>query len=483
MELKRERQTLASQVAKLSPDELLALRIIAFSRRGRGIAVERCHQKLNEISKKWRRNASRIVEGLLANQLVRITRLNYRHVYQVPDELLPQIVQLLYPEMLARMRANIPEADAPPADAVPMETYKFLGQLHLMMSLLQKQPLRLTTAGSLRKNMLKQLVQKLGLSAEQEVSNTRLDFLLQLERDLGFLRENPEHNLMQPSPKWFEWLQLSPIDKLRSLVEYSRTSLVEQDPDLETALGLMHLAGSRFLRMDRLVDEVSTLGPGSSWQSLKTRLEKHLEVLTCLGAVQRVSTREGPCYRLSGLGASVFFGSLPLPEVPFQTWCYVQPNFEVLIPCDARPELLWELSSFCELAKFDVCLTFLLTRESIYQALAGGKHIQQLLQFLRDHSRAPIPQNVEFTLSRWASEYGSLYFMRPLILHCETAATAAQIAKSPRLAPYVLAMLSPCDIVLDPNSLDEFTEKLKEEGYMPSPGLLDRPAHSAFDGV
>ncbi|MGB9866459.1 MAG: helicase-associated domain-containing protein [Bacillota bacterium] len=483
MELKQERQTLASQIAGLSPDELLALRIIAFSRRGRGIAVERCHQKLNEISKKWRRNAGRIVEGLLASQLVRITRLNYRHVYQVPEELLPQVVRLLYPEMLARMNATVPESERHQDTSLPMEAYEFMGQLHLMMSLLHKRPARLTSGGSVRKTQLKQIVQKLGLFPEQEHSTARLEFLLQLARDLGFLKEETEANCVQPSAKWFEWLQLTPLEKVRSLMEYSLESLVEPDPDLETALGLLYHAGDRFVRVDRLVDEVSTLGPGSSWQSLKARLDKQLEVLACIGAVQKLATFEGLCCRLSQFGAWVFFNGPSPKDVPFQPWCYVQPNFQVLAPCDAPPNLLWEISAFCELVKFDVCLTFSLTRESIYQALACGKRLQDFLKLLRNHCKAPLPQNVEFTVSRWASEYGSLYFMRPLLLHCQTPTTAAQIANSPRLAPYVLGMLSPCDIVLDPDCVEEFREKLKEEGYMPSPGLLDRPAQSSSDTV
>ncbi|HHV79463.1 MAG TPA: hypothetical protein GXX40_07645 [Firmicutes bacterium] len=475
--------SIASQLADLSPDELLALRMIAFACRGRGVVVERCHQKLNEISGKWRRNAAKITERLVNGGLVTITRANYRHVYKVRPELLPSVIHVLFPEMLARMRATIPEFEGTPPTVISPDAYDFLAQLHIIMALLEQHGLRITSVGAIYKRMLKEILQQLGLS-EGALSNVRFGFLQHFIRDEGLVREDPSTHQIGVSSRWTEYLKMPAADRLRRSVDYCFKNVIDKDPDAETALGLLFFAGGRLVRLDRLVDEVALLGPGASWQALKTRLETNLEILLYLGILERVVYKDVPCYRITQFGMdSLSAQPSGTVSLEFQNGFYIQPNFQILVPFDAEPTLIWQIASFARLKQYDRWLTFVITRDSVYLALSKGHSIDWILSFLHQHAGGSLPQNVEITVRQWGIDYGALYFMKPLLLHCNNPELANQLTRSPKLQPYFLGKLSPSDLLVSPAKLSELQDALRADGYMPTPGIFEGPIHVNSEGV
>ena len=70
-----------------NPEEMLALRLITLAAGGSGVVIEQCHQKLNQLSRKWRRNGAKVIEALISRGLVFVRREGYRHIYFVPEDL------------------------------------------------------------------------------------------------------------------------------------------------------------------------------------------------------------------------------------------------------------------------------------------------------------------------------------------------------------------------------------------------------------
>ena len=66
----------------LNQEEMLALRLITIACGGQGVVVEQCHQKLNQLSRKWRRNGPRSSRPVIPGDWFH-TQEGYRHIYYV----------------------------------------------------------------------------------------------------------------------------------------------------------------------------------------------------------------------------------------------------------------------------------------------------------------------------------------------------------------------------------------------------------------
>lgn len=148
--------------------------------------------------------------------------------------------------------------------------------------------------------------------------------------------------------------------------------------------------------------------------------------LVTLGLVERgqaAGKKSCPCFRLTALGRAVFGapeGRLSLPAQT-QPWLTVQPNLEVLAYLDQAVA-----SDLCTLARFTThttmadsqVQTFTLQRAAVYQALESGMSLEDIVSFLRTHSRTGLPDNVARTLAEWAGKRESLVLRTQVTLAC-----------------------------------------------------------------
>jgi hypothetical protein len=132
-----------------------------------------------------------------------------------------------------------------------------------------------------------------------------------------------------------------------------------------------------------------------------------LGTLGHLGLVERGAVGSGrPCFRLTGLGRAVF-GAPELATTPPEydpKFLTIQPNFEVLAYLDAAdPSAVWPLAQMARRASAagGLVQTFALTRESVYQALESGLSLDEVRQFLLEHSKTGLPANVGQSLVEW----------------------------------------------------------------------------------
>ena len=116
----------------------------------------------------------------------------------------------------------------------------------------------------------------------------------------------------------------------------------------------------------------------------------------------------------------------------------VTPDFEVvLFPTGDDDELVHDLDRFCQREAFDSILRFRLTDEGVRRALRGGLSLVRLLGVLENHARAPIPQNVRFSIEDWAKRAGLLRLDADLRLVGDEPEVLARLQTDPGARKYV----------------------------------------------
>jgi len=123
-----------------------------------------------------------------------------------------------------------------------------------------------------------------------------------------------------------------------------------------------------------------------------------------LGIVD-LGTKDGRvvALRLSRLGAALLEGE-PAGRVGGTRCCIiVQPDFEVLVfPGDDSHDVVHLFDRFARRTKSDVVHQFRLEPATVQAGIADGLTAARILQELTDRARAPIPQNVLYSLEEWA---------------------------------------------------------------------------------
>jgi hypothetical protein len=127
-----------------------------------------------------------------------------------------------------------------------------------------------------------------------------------------------------------------------------------------------------------------------------------VEALAWMGLLDTASGPAGPAVRPSAMGRHLLAGG-PAPETPQGGRVVLQPNFH-LVAFGPVPEAdLLALERFADRVSSDAALELALTRESVYRAQREGLDDRAVRSTLERLTGAPLPQNVERTLSEWQS--------------------------------------------------------------------------------
>jgi len=454
----------------LNQEELLALRLITIAAGGSGVVVEQCHQKLNQLSRKWRRNGAKVIDALISRGLVFIRREGYRHVYFVPSDLkevlsgffLNDIYQTAVADdsrFLARHRSDF---------AAPLR------HACLFLSYLRKNDVRLTQAGTMFKKAQNDLGELVEEEEETPIEESlfpvryppRLAFLLYFARSKGLVEER--NGMLRLSPPAAQWIESSPAMGRQEIYDYWRQTFIAQDTDLQTLLWIiMRSPEGTVLSLGDLLGEMDTLSTSHSSHGLNLRAERNLvEVLEYLGGLEVQTALNATYIRATALGRALF-GLRHWPEVPWDDHVYVQSNFEILVPCTVTPAVLWAIDCFAELMKPDQMMVYKLTRNSVYRAMLHSYTPDMIQKFLATHSKTPVSQNVAYSISHWGTSYGRIEFEETILLKCDTEALADELMLHPKIRPYLKQKVGPCYLTVDSESYDQLVAALSEEGYMP----------------
>ncbi|HEY2492636.1 MAG TPA: helicase-associated domain-containing protein [Paenibacillus sp.] len=83
---------------------------------------------------------------------------------------------------------------------------------------------------------------------------------------------------------------------------------------------------------------------------------------------------------------------------------YIQPDYDVMIPPNVGFLQRWRILLFTEMIKNDHMSVYRLTKQSIARGLNKGITIEEMIQFLTEHSLGEVPEHVSIVLEQWARE-------------------------------------------------------------------------------
>ncbi|HHY17028.1 MAG TPA: hypothetical protein GX524_03040 [Firmicutes bacterium] len=453
----------------LNEEEVLALRLITLAGGGSGVVVEQCHQKLNQLSRKWRRNGFKVIEGLIARGLVFTRREGYRQIYFVPQDL-ADILSTSFIDSIFQKTGLDPERFTPrhiTDIAAPLR------HMCLFLSYLRKNEVRVTQAGT----MFKKAQNDLSILVEEEESSMdesffpvryppRLAFLVYFAKSKSLCDER--NSTLRLGSQATSWLETLYSQWRTDLYEYWKQAFLSQDSDLQTILWIIaNLPDGAVISVSNLLTEMDTLSTSHSSHGLHLRTEKNLvDILEYLGALEVSTQRSELAIRVTPLGKALF-GVAPWPEETFDTSIYVQSNFEVLVPCTIQPKILWSIDAFAEVTKVDQMMVYKLSRNSVYRALLHGHTPETIQQFLQKHSKNPLPQNVAYSIAHWGTSYGRIEFEDVILLKCDSDDLADELMLSPKINPYLKKKVGPCYLTVNRDSYESLVTALSDEGYMP----------------
>lgn len=453
----------------LDQEEMLALRLITLAAGGSGVVIEQCHQKLNQLSRKWRRNGAKVIDALISRGLVFTRREGYRHIYFAPEDLRDVLARFFLDDIYKSSCVDLQRF-------VPRHRADFAAPLRhmvLFLSYLRKNEVKLTQSNTMFKKAQNDLASLVG-EEETPMEDTlfpmryppRLAFLLYFAKAKNLLEErNGMLRLGSQSSAWID----SAYSKCRQdLFDYWRQAFMAQDVDLQTMLWIvMQAPEGSAISLVSLLEAMGTLSTSHSSHGLNLRAERNLvDLLEYLGGLEVSQNLNGLFIRSTALGKAMF-GVGEWPEEAWDEHVYVQSNFEILVPCTVAPRILWSTDAFAELIKADQMMVYKLSRNSVYRAMLHSYTPQTIEEFLVRHSKTPVSQNVTYSIAQWGTSYGRIEFQETILLKCDTEQLAEELMVHPKIRPYIKQRVGPCYLCVDGEQYDQLITALSDEGYMP----------------
>jgi len=390
-------------------------------------------------------------------------------------------------------------AAAPPVEREPEHIYScsldFLTDLLTLVDFVRVSPSKLTSAGRFFRAARNQLAE---LSALHSTFFMDEDALLSLKisvaRHLGLV-EVGKDNRLRATAGAAAWEALSPEEQLRATLDavlemmapetlgqrFFGLATVAMDLAADLPSQAWIPAESFWPRVfSRHVLEVLELGAEGSrraataWERQEARPTLRalfddarvpiLKALNCTGALDIGTSGSRLVFR-KGEVADVAIGSGSLARAS-EPLLIVNPDFEVIVfPEQGHLELVHRLCGFCERGKREVTHHLKLTRESVQRGVLRGISAEEMVATLRENSRVPLSQNIEYSVRNWAASVHPARIQTLHVLEFPTAELAETAMHLPEVAPLVERRLSPNVLVLRVAELEpEAEDALKELG-------------------
>jgi len=170
--------------------------------------------------------------------------------------------------------------------------------------------------------------------------------------------------------------------------------------------------------------------------------------LHVLGMVD-VATRGGAvtALRLSTLGAKVL-GIAPVEDDAGRP-LLVTPDFEVVVlPEGDVAGCVHRLGGFAQRIKSGDVVHFRFTRDSVEDAVAEGRDVGELLAWLSEKARGPVPANVATSLRAWAAAVTFGTLERGVVLRLPRAEALDAVLALAEMKDLVVRRLSPTEALL-----------------------------------
>jgi hypothetical protein len=460
-------------LGEFSREQHTALKIIALGGGGKGVVIEQCHQKLNRMTRKWRRNGAQVIDALMRRGLVFVDRQNYRQVYYVPKDLRDKLLPVVAGDMIARSTCQ--GVDTVETGEDPNLALRLI---HFLLAYVKKSGVRLTQNGEIFRRSQRGLEEILGIDETavnlHEDRPGRPHIFIDFIRSRGLVRQSDSVLELVPD-KAESWIEQDAESKRRDLFEYLQERIVSLDPDFSTILSFLCLLpyGS-WAVVSRMLEELEPVGLSHAWQALPARLERFFfSHLGAAGVVAAGQVNGELACRLTPLGRHLLC-SVPAPDHQWDNSFFVEPNFEMLVPRDISLDILWAIEQVADLVKHDQVMVYMISKSSVYRAMQDGYDAESLIEFLSRYSNNPVPQNIVFSIRDWCSRFGHMWVESVVLLRCKNEELAYEVQSMTALREFIVGSLTPRDLIIDGHRVEEFMNALQEYGFMPLPGVIEK---------
>lgn len=410
-----------------------------------------------------------------------------------------------------------------PLAAPPAATALYSGMVRDVVALLAfitTQEAPRTSTGHVHKATLKTFARMLSIPDERYAA-----FVYALSRGAGLIDAHEPTPVYAITEAGTKWLRADPISQLMALFEAWRDGVVwaemyaeplKKSSEYRSVADILRMRGKAlellaeypgddFCDVDAFLDALTYRYPLMLAESARlgedlvsspqTFVENLLECAAWLGLVElgwryggapqysigeqhgrggaeatrRASAAHG--HRLTAVGAYALARSTATqPELPPAEDAFiVQPNGEIFAPPYLNAATLFQILLMTELpAKGAVGSTVALTRNSIRRALDAGQTTEEMLAFLRTHSRADIPQNVEYLLRELGGKHGHVRIGRArMYLQVDSPHLLQELLGRREMKGHLVRELSDTLAVLDIEDQDRLLRDLRKAGYLP----------------
>jgi hypothetical protein len=375
--------------------------------------------------------------------------------YRLFAELLPAA------RRLCRDTVKLADASAPRVD-VALSPKSFFGDVYSVWAALLKRPLRLTKIRGFKKRDIENL-SRLLLVDEDDAAHFEIASrfgISRLEFILDFLRRNraikADGGVFAANPAFAGTAEPHFADAGRVIAN----QIVGGAGAGALALAIYVLReNDAWVSAERLTALIRGLLPDSGGEYANTALY----ALFVTGYVRAGTARGGLVVR-----AARDFE----PRWRHELWdetpeLLVGGNFEVKIPANALPAVRLKLEAFADMVKPDVYYDYEITRDSVYRALDAGIIASEVHAFLREYSKHPIPQNVEFGIDNWERQFKQVGFEEGLFLVTEDEAVANELANLGEVADTPGEVLDLFAIKVNRSRYEYVRDYLRQKGYLP----------------
>lgn len=155
----------------------------------------------------------------------------------------------------------------------------------------------------------------------------------------------------------------------------------------------------------------------------------------------------------------------------------VNPDFEVIVfPGDDEHQVVHEFDRFATRLKTDHIHHFRLSRESFQSGLRDGLNLSHVIHELGHRSRAPLPQNVVYSLEEWADQAGWLELDGAGVVHGRRAEIVDRFLALPQIREHVRERVDPTSARIEGVDWEQVDGALRDQGFLVERRPNDEPA-------
>lgn len=235
--------------------------------------------------------------------------------------------------------------------------------------------------------------------------------------------------------------------------------------------GLNSLTAEEFFanRMRRtLIGALET--PRQMAASLRDWIVRRLHLLGLVDLGFRDGALAGIALSIKG---AALLGELPsLVAAGATSTLVVNPDFELLLfPGADGEEAVHYLDRFARRTVSDRVYHFRLGEEELRRGLQSGLELAEVLAWLEERARAPLPRNVLWTMKEWGDRAGVIRLQEGFLLRARTPEMVESLLARPDLAAFVLDRPCPRSVIMDAGlGRTQLRRVLRELGFLVDPG-------------